>query len=377
VNRITVSNFVKFFLALAMLLPAFGLFGSAPANAEGNAGVVYVLTNQTAGNSVAVYDRAPDGTLTAAGVVSTGGLGTGSGLGSQGALALSRNNQRLFAVNAGSNDISVFSVDPEGLTLVDRTASGGVRPISLTSHGNLLYVLNAGGSGNITGFTIGQDGALSSIPGSTQPLSGSATNPAQVSFTPDGTKLVVTEKATNIISTYPVGSDGVAGARYGYPAPGITPFGFDFDNKGHLIVSEAFGGAPDASALTSYEFYQDGTLGTVSPSVATHQTAACWTAVSKDGRFAYTTNAGSGSVSGYSIAPNGSLTLLDADGRTGVTGDGSSPIDAAFSNNSRYLYVLTAGSHAVNTFAVGADGSLTSMDFDGGLPAGTVGLVAR
>jgi 6-phosphogluconolactonase (cycloisomerase 2 family) len=368
---------MRLFFAMALLLPAFGLFGGAPAHAEGNTGSVYVLTNQTAGNSVAIYDRAPDGTLTAAGMVSTGGTGTGSGLGSQGALALSRNNQWLFAVNAGSNDISVFSVGPQGLTIVGRTASGGIRPISLTAHGNLLYVLNAGGSGNITGFTIGQDGALSAIPGSTQPLSGSATNPAQVSFTPDGTKLVVSEKATNIISTYPVGSDGVAGVRDGYPSPGMTPFGFDFDNKGHLIVSEAFGGAPNASALTSYEFYQDGTLGAVSPSVGTHQTAACWTAVSKDGRFAYTTNAGSGSISGYSIAPDGSLTLLDADGRTGVTGDGSSPIDAAFSNNSRFLYVLTAGSHAIHTFDVAADGSLTSMDLDGGLPIGAVGLAAR
>jgi 6-phosphogluconolactonase (cycloisomerase 2 family) len=97
--------------------------------------------------------------------------------------------------------------------------------------------------------------------------------------------------------------------------------------------------------------------------------------VSRDGRYAYTTNAGSGSVSGYAIAHDGSLTLLDS--QAGDTGAGSAPIDAGFSANGRYLYVLTAGSHEIVPFALNADGSLTELAAVTGLPAGMVGLAAR
>src|SRR6266480_1194667 len=128
---------------------------------------VYTLTNQVAGNAVAVFDRAADGTLTAAGTIATGGTGTGGSLGSQGAVALSDDGRRLFAVNAGSNDVSVFDVGPTGLSLASQTASGGTLPISLTAHGNLLYVLNAGGDGNISGFSVGTSGALTAIAGAT------------------------------------------------------------------------------------------------------------------------------------------------------------------------------------------------------------------
>ena len=136
---------------------------------------VYTLTNQVAGNAVAVFNRAADGTLSAAGTIATGGTGTGGSLGSQGAVALSDDGRRLFAVNAGSNDVSVFDVGPTGLSLASQTASGGTLPISLTAHGSLLYVLNAGGAGNISGFSVGAIGGLTPIAGSTQPLSG--TNP--------------------------------------------------------------------------------------------------------------------------------------------------------------------------------------------------------
>src|SRR5207253_10424596 len=139
--RLNRLGLVKTLFALALLLPALALGGGGAAFARGNVGAVYTLTNAAAGNSVAVFDRASDGTLTPAGSYSTGGLGSGNGLGSQGAVVLSQGNKWLVAVNAGSNEISVLSVDPVGLTLYDKVASGGVRPISLTSHKDLLYVL--------------------------------------------------------------------------------------------------------------------------------------------------------------------------------------------------------------------------------------------
>jgi 6-phosphogluconolactonase (cycloisomerase 2 family) len=376
--RTRILTVIRFLSAVALLAASFGLaHGSASASAA--PGAVYTLTNAAAGNAVAVFHRAPSGELTPAGTVSTGGLGTGAGLGSQGAVALSGNGRWLFAVNAGSDDVSVMEVYNGGaeLALIDREPSGGDMPISLTNHGNLLYVLNGGTPNSITGFWVGKGGTLTPIPGSTRALSGANVGPAQVQFNPAGDVLVVTEKATNMIDTFQVGPDGVAGPANAQPSSGMTPFGFAFDNQGRAFVSEAFGGAANASALSSYNVPSNGWLGTISPSVPTHQTAACWTAVSKDGRYAYTTNAGSGSVSGYAIAPDGSVTLLDPDGRTGDTGAGSSPIDAGFSANGRFLYVLTAASHEIVPFAMHADGSLTALTHVTGLVPGMVGLAVR
>src|SRR5215212_741791 len=231
---------MKTFIALALLLSTFAIGSNGIAQAAGDttaaAGAVYALTNAAAGNSVVALDRDSDGTLTAAGTYSTGGLGSGAGLGSQGALVLSHNNQWLFAVNAGSNDVSVFSVDHHGLRLADRVSSGGTMPISLTEDNNVLYVLNAGGSGNITGFSVGHNGHLSAISGSTQPLSGGATGPAQVQFSADGTLLAVTEKNTNMIDIYNVSKQGVAGGPGTHPSAGTTPFGFAFGKGGKLLV---------------------------------------------------------------------------------------------------------------------------------------------
>jgi 6-phosphogluconolactonase (cycloisomerase 2 family) len=374
--RTWVTNSLKLLVAVALLLSGFALAGSS-ASAKGDSGAVYTLTNAAAGNAVAIFNRAPDGTLTPAGTVPTGGLGTGAGLGSQGALVLSDNGRWLFAVNAGSNDISVLDTSGQSLTLVDRVPSGGIRPISLDVNGDLLYVLNAGVPNNITGYRIGNHGTLSQIPGSTRPLSGADVSPAQVEFSDSGRLLVVTEKAANKIDTYTVNRAGLPTGPNVQNSAGITPFGFEFDNHGHLVVSEAFGGAANASAASSYSVSNTGALTTVSASAPTHQTAACWVAISNDGKYAYTTNAGSGSVTGYRIGHDGSLTLLNPDGVTALTGAGSSPIDATVSNNGRFLYVLTAASHQVVGFMIEHDGSLIPAGTVNGLLAGTVGLAAR
>jgi 6-phosphogluconolactonase len=361
-------------LACVLAAAALVFVGSAGADGDRGGGAVYTLTNAATGNAVAVFDRDADGSLSPEGTVPTGGLGTGGGLGSQGALAL--DGHRLFAVNAGSNSISLLRVeDDDELERADVAPSGGVRPISLTVHGPLLYVLNAGNAttpANITGFVVWR-GQLIPLPGSSRPLSTAAPDPAQIEFTPDGRVLVVTEKATNRITTYRV-SSGYASAPFAQPSAGQTPFGFAFDRRGHLIVSEAFGGAPNASVMSSYEVDQDGTVTPIEPNVATTETAACWVVVTKNGRFTYTTNTGSNSISGYAIGPDGDLTLLDADGRTAVTGAG--PIDAALSRNSRFLYELSGGAREIGGFAVNSDGSLDSLGTIGGLPPSAVGLAS-
>src|SRR5512143_4003373 len=237
---------VVMILAASFVLSGVGVAAAKEGGEDRSIGAVYTLTNSAAGNEVLIFNRAVDGTLTAAGSVSTGGLGTGTGLGSQGALTLSANHHWLFAVNAGSNELSVFAVQIDGLTLTDRVSSGGAHPISVTNYKNLVYVLNDGGSGNIAGFTLDTHGELAPIAGSTRNLSnngsGAAPGPSQISFSPDGGVLVVTEKNTNLVDTFQVDEDGMAGNVTTHPSAGATPFGFAFDNQGTLIVSEAAGG---------------------------------------------------------------------------------------------------------------------------------------
>ena len=331
-------------------------------------GAVYALTNAAGGNAVAMFARGAAGNLTWVGSVATDGVGGGAGLGSQGAIALSDDGRWLFAVNAGSNDVSAFQVTAGGLSLTSRAGSGGIRPISLTVHGDVLYVLNAGGDGNISGFSVGSAGALTPIAGSTRSLSGSAAGPAQVSFSPDGRWLIVTEKATSRLDVFAVGSGGVASAAIATASAGGTPFGFAFGHRGELFVSEAAGSA------SSYVIDGNGALVIASGAVLTHQGAPCWAVVTKNGKFGYTANAQGGSISGFAIANDGSIGLIDADGRTAVVGGGN--VDLAMSGNSRYLYQLN-GDRSISGFRIEAGGHLTAVGNVSGLPPSTVGLVAR
>lgn len=376
------KSFIAFFVLVATGVVATLLPNTTAATINFKSGAVYVMTNQVS-NAVAAFDRAPDGTLTAAGTFSTGGAGNPVAqpgdpptdpLASQGSLILSDNF--LFAVNAGSNEISVLSVGKNALTLVDKVSSGGVRPISLTIHENLLYVLNEGGTPNITGFTISDTGKLTPLAGSTRPLTaGSAADPAEVGFNTDGSLLVVTEKAANLIDVYVVGSDGVAGPPNPNPSNGVTPFGFAFDQSNNLINSEAFGGVPNAAAVSSYTAALNGSLDVVSGSVPDFQTAACWIAITNNGGYVYTTNTGTGVVSSYTLASGGTLTLLNS--AAASLGATSFPIDLTLNNSSRYLYVLANGLQTVEAFSVARDGSLTKIDSAGGLPFGTQGIAAR
>lgn len=369
----------RLILAVVLVLPLLiGFTSPVAAEDDGNnAGrAVYTITNEASGNEVAVYERSADGSLTFMASYPTGGLGSGAGLGSQGSVILRENGRRLFVVNAGSNQVSVFAVRKDGLDLLDVVNSGGEMPISLTLHGRFLYVLNAGGSGNITGFRVRDNGKLVPLDGSTQPLSNAGTGdspqPAQISFSRDGDLLVVTEKGTNLIDVYQV-EDGIAGPLTTYPSSGMTPFGFAFAKRHDLIVSEAFGGAPGASAVSSYNV-DKATFEAISPSVGTTQTAACWVVISDNGKYAYVANAGSGSISSYHIEKDGSISLLEA--QAGLTGEGSSPIDMALSNNGKFLYALGAMSDTISVFKVRENGTLEPLGIVS-VPAGAVGLAAK
>lgn len=362
-------------LGLSLLLAAFILMaagGTRIALAQASEpGAVYVLTNAPAGNEVLVYGRGGDGSLSPAGAFATGGAGSGAGLGSQNAVIVSDDHQLLFAVNAGSNSVSSFRIRPgQGLELASVISSGGSLPTSVAYYKGLLYVLNAGTPNNITGFTVAQDGALMLLADSTRPLSAAATGPGQVSFNDDGSAVIVTERATNLIDTYAVGRDGRLSGPFVHPSAGPVPFGFAVDKRNTVLVSEAGAGG----GASSYRIGSDASLAPISSMLMTGQRAACWAVVTKNGRYGYVTNAGTGNISGFAIAGDGSAALLNADGVTAVTG--GNPTDVAVSHNSRYLYVRVAALNSIAVFAIGEDGALTPLSVLSGTPAGLAGLAA-
>jgi len=360
----------------ALFIVAFSSGGVvAPGNAQGVVGSVYIMTNSASGDQVIAYSRAPDGTLTWQANYATNGLGiTGLTGSNQGGLVLSEDGRWLIVVNAGSNDISVFSVNHKGLTLTDKASSQGTMPISVTVHGNVVYVLNTGGSGstgNIAGFNL-NNGQLNEISGSVQHLSG-VTAPAQISFNPSGTVLVVTEKSTNKIDTFLVNNHGVASAPNVQASSGGTPFGFDFTPSGTLVVSEAAGGPSGTSAISSYSVSSSGVLTTISGSIPDTQLAACWLVVTGNGQFAYTDNAHGGTISSYAIGTNGKLSLLNPV----AANVGNTNLDMALARNSRFLYIFDNGDHSIVIYEVHADGSLTWLQTTSGIPAGADGLAAN
>lgn len=347
----------------AFAAPAASAATNPAASQEGLGadGAVFALTDNTAGNAVAAYHRAADGTLTAAGSYATGGLGgvlPGSVVdhtASQGALVYDQAHGLLIAVNPGSNTVSVFFVHGDRLTLSQVLPSGGDFPVSVTVHGDHAYVLNALGGGSLSGYRIA--GAhLAPIPGSHRALNLGTTaasqftaTPGQVAFTPDGTRLLVTTKgATNAVDVFAVGLDGrLSASPVVNSLPGAVPFAVAFDQAGHVALAEA-----GPSAIATFTLSPGGHLTQLDAAV-TGQMATCW--VVRAGQYFYTSNAGSGSVSGYTVGQSGGLTAL------GNTATDAGTVDAAAAAGGRFVYVQTGKAGVVDEFAVGAGGALTSI----------------
>ncbi len=366
--------------AAAILLAALtALFVGQAAGAQPthpNNDAVFVQTNELTGNRIAVYDRAKDGTLTPAGTYATGGLGGAATPGtesdriaSQGSLVYDRAHKLLFAVNAGSNTVSTFSVHGDTLSLENVVPSGGQFPASIAVHHDLVYVLNAGGTGTVQGFRIGQNG-LAPIAGSTRTL-GLAnanppfflTSPGQVGFSPDGHQLLVTTKAsTSSIYVFQVGHDGLLSPAFvANPSATPVPFAFTFAH-GRLVSGEA-----GASSVTTYRLGHDGTLSDPK-SASDGQVALCW--IQRVGRFFYVSNTGSNTLSSFTIK-GGQPMLLHA--VAAMTGPG--PIDLTSPKGTRFLYAET-GSGSVHEYHVNGDGTLTSIGVVTGLPPGIEGIAS-
>jgi 6-phosphogluconolactonase (cycloisomerase 2 family) len=348
-------------LAIALAAPA------AHAARIGGPGHLYTMTNAAAGNDVLVYERGGHGALSLAQTVSTAGLGTGAGLGSQGAVTLSQDGNWLFVVNAGSGTVSTFSVGHKGLTLASTVPGGGADPVSVTEFDGIVYVLNGGVDGNVSGFR-NEAGRLAPLADGVRPLSdASNVGPAEVLFDRFGRTLAVTEKATNRVTTYAARADGTLGQPVVTAAAGVTPFGFVFDVSDHLLSAEA-----GSSSLSSYKLVgiPATTPKVISGAVPNFQAAACWAAVTPDGRFAFTANAATPSISTYDVAPNGELALAYSLPEAA----GAHPVDMAVSADGDTLFVLNTGNGTIASFGIGHRGALTPQATMTGLPLTANGL---
>jgi 6-phosphogluconolactonase len=349
--------------AAALAVPAAA---SASADASPVVGHVYVNDNTKGTNTIGAFDRHADGTLTpeAGSPFAAGGAGTGAGLASQGALQFSADGRFLIAVDAGSNQVSVLRIRPDGSLRLVRggvVASGGTLPDSVAVFGDLVYVANSGASSNYTGFRLRPNGRLDPIPGSTITLAANAA-PGDVLFNGTGTKLVGTEVGPSRIDSFTVGSDGRLTAAPGspFPAQGLGPFGSEFrpTDPDQLFVSNAHNTAPNSGTVSAFRDHRNGRLSPINGSpFADGQMAPCWVEISHDGQFLFTVNTASGSVSSYRIAPNGALTLL---GSTPISGTKVGAVDARLSPDGGFLYVDESAVGQVAAFTV-SGGSLTEL----------------
>jgi 6-phosphogluconolactonase len=348
-------------LAVASLAVTAGAGAGGPSDVVGQ---LYVNDNTAGVNTVAGFDRHADGSLTpiAGSPFAIGGAGTGHGVASQGSLQQSTDGRYLLAVDAGSNEISVLRIKPHGqLQVADVVSSNGANPVSIAVSDNLVYVANASATApNYTGFTLNAGGHLSALAGSTITLP-DASQPGDVLFNGDGTKLVGTRVNTSLIDSFTVGANGRLTAAAGSPfaAQGLGPFGSEFrpTDPTQLFVSNAHDGANNGS-VSAFADAADGTLTSIGASpFANHQTAPCWVEITHDGRFLFAVNTAVSTISSYSIAASGALTLL---ANTTMNAAAHGPEDARLSPDGSTLWVVNTGSNAISGFTVDG-GTLTEL----------------
>ena len=360
-------------LVVLAAIAATALAAAAPAQAaDPSGGAVFVQTNDPAGNSIDAYRRNGDGSLTFLTSYPTGGLGgrelsAGSDpIATQGSLRL--DDGLLLAVNPGSNTVSAFAVNGDRLALTQVVDSGGRFPASIATHGDLVYVLDAGGAGFVSGFRLA-GGRLHPIEASTRALGLANGNPpfflaspAQVGFTPDGEHLVVTTKTNGTVDVFSVNPDGRLSATPRINTAGPVPFAWVFDSSGRIVLNFA-----GTSSLQTFTVNEDNSISAVSAPVSDTQAALCW--VTPAAGYLYASNTASGDVSQFQVLANGTVVLVNPIAASGIPGATDS---AAVGGQA--LYVQSGLTSSVHVFNIGAGGALTPIQVaavpDGGSQEG-------
>jgi len=371
---------LRFGAALTLLtgvgLAGVSVAGASPRHDQGHA--LFAETDSSTGNSIITYTRASDGTVSYYATYPTLGLGavapgaTADPLASQGGLSLINNGNELVATNPGSDTITVFAVEGAQLDFLAQLPSGGLFPNSVSSSGDLVAVLNAGGAGSVSEFRW-DDHRLEPLTNQTRSLGLSNTNPpfflqgaGQVGYTPDGSHLVVTTKhSTDSFEVFSVSAHGSLGATATVTSANTpVPFAFSFDNAGNLVAVEAL-----KSNLSTYRVNADGSL-TWLGSATDNAHALCWISTAQG--YFFGDNAGSGTVSSFSEGVGNTPVLVNATAATAHTGT----TDSTVSPDGGFLYVESGGAGTIDVFAVGAGGALAPVETLFNLPVASEGIVA-
>ncbi len=373
-------------MILSAALTAFtasAAVAQTPATAFGTStGAVFASTNAASGNEVVMWSRNAQGALRRIGAFPTGGRGEGGvndPLKSAYSLTLTSDHSLLLAVNAGSGDISVFRVLKNGLALASVTPSGGGNPISIAEHGNLVYVVNAGGDYQVSGFEIEASGTLKPVKNSLHVLGSADGGASTAVFSPDGTKLVVTERLAKTVDVFSVNADGSLSNPVFNPSQGDEPFSEAFTPSGVLLVTEASFGQK-TSTVSSYAVNADNTLSVITSQASSGGIGACW--IVANGQNALVSNTGSATFGAYSVAGNGALQALGIAASVPSVAAGQPntafPLDLAASQDGRFVYAGLSGNGQIIGYQVSTNSGLSqiaSVPF-GQPTSGTEGLAA-
>jgi len=368
----------------AVVVAVVGVVAAATtlsANAQTRGDTLFVMPNAANRNEVIAYRQFGDGQFHQTNRYATGGRGSGGitdPLQAQGSLALSQNHTLLFAANAGCGTVSVFRVYRPSLYLVDQVPSGESEPLTVTQPGNLVYVLDAAGSGSIVAFRLSFNRYLHRIQGSTTYLPAQGSGGSSLSASPNGEFLSVTERVPNNIDTFRINPNGTLAPIVVNKSnePGV--FAATFSSDGNLVDSETGpAGDMNASAISSYSILPNGVLSAVRQCVPTLGTANCWNAIAPTGKWVYVSNAGSATISGLAMIGKGTLTPI-GEAIVGTNPEGSTNLDIAVSGDSKSVFTLNSGTGTIPGVAIQSDGSLSNVDEVGGLEqsAGFNGIAA-
>lgn len=325
--------------------------------------VVFVMTNNAFRNEVIAYESSSNGGFAEAGHFDTGGRGSGgvrSPLQNQGSLTFSQDHSLLFAVSAGSGELSVFRVNGASLSLIDKKPTGGANPVSVAQRQDVVYVLNQGGSGAVVGFKLDGSGHLTQIPKSTAFLSSSFAFGQDVTISPNGQFVVVIELVSDNIDTFRIQPDGTLGPIVVNPGSAIGAFSSCFAPDGTLIVTASGTPTQVTGGISSYSIASNGTLAPITQSAPTLGLATCWNVVTPNAKFVYAVNSDTSNISGFNIATNGALTPIAS---TLLASDPANSFssDVAVSTDGTLLFNLNPGSATIGVFGIQSDGTLSTL----------------
>jgi 6-phosphogluconolactonase len=373
-----IRNMSLALFAMSATVPAFHAYAAPASQAPER---VYAMTNNATKNEVLVFAQGKNGSFESMGSFSTGGRGSGGvsdPLESQGSLTISDDHSLLFAVNAGSGTVSSLRIVDDRLVLADQEPTDGTEPVSVAQHGHFVYVLNQGGDGGITIFTVDQNGRLREVPNSTTLLSATSLGGSSIAVSPDGQLLAVVERLSDNIDIFHILPNGTLSAITTSPDPNPGGFSAIFSNGGQLLVSETGPtGVSNGSTISSFTVAGNETITPISNAIPTEGAANCWLAITPNGKWVYTSNSGSDNISGFNVAQNGTLTPIGS-GVVAAIPAGSHNVDIAVSGDSKFVFTQDSAAGTIGVWSINTDGTLKEVDLIPGLPklSGTNGLAA-